>query len=352
VSNKKQNHLFYLQRLVFVFRLNKLKLCGILEKCCNWSWIKISSFHALKKYNLNIPETQVHAFHLFDSQERHIKKFLYVKNLGNGIGVYIPIILATNLLLFCFFFVNYIWRNDLINEIFGITCSCVANYFFLVGSFVNYLIFIIWILLLWFDNVTFENNNGYHNIKVNKDYRVGFLLFLASEVMFFFSIFWAFFHFSIGSGLDLGYMWPPIGIDTISYLNLPLFNTSLLMTSGFFVTWSHNGLKGGNYSATLWGLLGTIFFGIMFLFCQFCEYWTSNFNINDSIFGSIFFFGTGFHGMHVFLGTVGLIYNFLKLKNSELSSLSHYSYLFTIWYWHFVDLIWILLFLLFYVWGQ
>jgi len=88
---------------------------------------------------------------------------------------------------------------------------------------------------------------GYHTSKVHQDFRIGFLLFLVSEVMFFFSIFWAFFHFSIGSSLEFGYYWPPQGIDRISYLNLPLLNTALLVMSGLFVTSSHAGLRKGDF---------------------------------------------------------------------------------------------------------
>jgi len=82
-----------------------------------------------------------------------------------------------------------------------------------------------------------------------------------------------------------------------------------------------------------------IFFGVFFLYFQIMEYSLAHFNINDSVFGSIFYFGTGFHGLHVFLGTLSLIYNFNKLINKELAGNSHLSYIFGIWYWHFVDII-------------
>jgi len=243
-----------------------------------------------KKCNINLPENQVHTFHLFDSQERHNKKFLLAKNLANGLSVSIPILLAFNLLLFCFFFVNYLWRNDLLVEIFGIIKYTPQILVWNYQNFIYYLIVIVWLIILWFDSVKFEDMRGYHNIKVNNDYRIGFILFLGSEIMFFFSVFWAFFHFSVGSNLDLGYMWPPIGINTVSYLNLPFFNTFLLITSGMFVTWSHNGIKRGLFNNAYAGLLCTIIFGILFLICQISEYLISSFNINDSVFGSIFFF--------------------------------------------------------------
>jgi heme/copper-type cytochrome/quinol oxidase subunit 3 len=116
----------------------------------------------------------------------------------------------------------------------------------------------------------------------------------------------------------------------VSYLNLPLLNTLILITSGLFVTFAHNGLRRRQYKSTLNGLLITVLLGMLFLFCQYCEYIISGFSINDSVFGSIFFFGTGFHGMHVLLGTLSLFYNIIKLLLRELSATSHYSLLFTI----------------------
>jgi cytochrome c oxidase subunit 3 len=320
-------------------------------------FIEFFSKYKNASFNLNLPKTQVHNYHLLDEQRIHQKKgvILFETNTvsNNSFSVFIPLLLSVFLCLFCLSFVNYMWHDILFFEIYGYYSECMRwNFIYSRKNSFIYLILAIWSIFLWFEHINFENREGYHTQKVNNDYKIGFTLFLISEIMFFFSVFWAFFHFSTGSNFDLGYVWPPIGIDTISFLNLPLLNTLILIVSGLFVTWSHNSLRSENYEETWLGLLITIILGVTFLLCQFCEYVISNFNINDSVFGSIFFFGTGFHGIHVFLGTISLIYNFDKLNNGELSSISHYSYLFTIWYWHFVDIIWLLLYLIFYIWGQ
>jgi cytochrome c oxidase subunit 3 len=207
------------------------------------------------------------------------------------------------------------------------------------------------ILFSWFDSIKFESLQGYHTKKVNKDYVLGFILFLISEAMFFFSIFWAFCHFTLSSSLEFAFIWPPVGIEQINYFQLPLINTMLLIVSGLFLTVSHNFLKKEDFLNTAINLVITIFLGVGFLCVQWHEYMNISFNINDSVVGSIFYFGTGFHGLHVLLGLIALIYNLLKLYNRELSKKRHYSFLFAIWYWHFVYIILIALYILFYVWG-
>ena len=303
-------------------------------------------------FNLNLPGTVKHNFHIFDEQRHHFKKQRACIGPYNGYSVYIPIFLSFSLLWFCFTFVNFIWGDLLYVEVFGHAACPYKDHLHGNRNFVFYLIFILLLLYYWFENISFESTIGYHTSKVNKDYKLGFILFLVSEIMFFFSIFWSFFHFSLSSSLDLGYIWPPVGIDPIPYLNMPLQNTTFLILSGLYVTWSHNSLKVGDRNDAIDGLICTIILGVVFLKSQYCEYVLSNFNLNDSVFGAVFFFGTGFHGMHVLLGVIGLIYNLFKLLDGTLTSFSHYSYLFVIWYWHFVDVIWILLFLVFYAWGQ
>jgi len=304
-------------------------------------------------YNLNLPSNQSHNFHLFDEQQRHAIGVKFSYNFSNGYSVMIPIMLSFTLVGFCFFFVNYIWLDDLFREVFGHPGHCGFKHH-VHGSrnFFFYLLLASWLIFAWFEHISFEQSEGYHSSKVNTDYYLAFVFFLFSEVMFFLSVFWAFLHFSLGGSLDLGYMWPPIGLDHVSYLNLPLYNTLLLITSGLCVTWSHNSLKIGDFQDASKGLFCTVVFGVTFLTTQLFEYVLTNFNINDSVFGSIFFFGTGFHGMHVLLGTIALIYHFRKLLSGKLSSHTHTGFLFTIWYWHFVDIIWLLLYFIFYIWGQ
>lgn len=310
-----------------------------------------------KLLNLNLPENQCHNFHLLEDQNLYFEEE-YSSLKKNDLfvnGTAIPFYLSTTgVFPLCFYFVNYLWSGILHSEVIGSGSNecLVGNPDFGWSNFFVYLFYSIWIIFLWFENIRFESNEGYHISKVNTDYTIGFVLFLLSEVMFFFSIFWAFFHFSLSSSLDLGYLWPPVGIETISYFNLPFLNTMILITSGFFITWAHNAIKVENYDQTYEAMLWTICLAILFLIYQWTEYSIAHFNINDSVFGSVFYFGTGFHGLHVLLGTISIIYNFEKLVCGELSKFSHISLNFAIWYWHFVDAIWLFLFVVFYVWGQ
>jgi cytochrome c oxidase subunit 3 len=211
---------------------------------------------------------------------------------------------------------------------------------------------LIFLIAMWFDSITEESIEGYHNTKVNTDYAIGFVLFLLSEIMFFFSIFWAYFHYALSSSLEFGYKWMPDGIEPIPYMNLPFFNTLVLLTSGIFITWGYNAVKVESYDEALRGLHWTFSLACVFLIYQWTEYCIARFNINDSVYGSIFYFGTGFHGLHVLLGTIAILNSIKNLEMYRLSSMEHQSLEFTVWYWHFVDIVWLLLFSVFYVWGQ
>jgi hypothetical protein len=133
------------------------------------------------KYNLILPETQAHNYHLFDEQARYLKEPKYTHRLSNGFSVLIPFLLSVVLFLFCFFFVNYMWSSTLYLEIFGFEIGCRAKHH--VHGYRNpytYVILAIWLVFLWFDQIQAESRAGYHVGKVNQDYRIGFILFLAS----------------------------------------------------------------------------------------------------------------------------------------------------------------------------
>jgi cytochrome c oxidase subunit 3 len=304
--------------------------------------------------NLNLPSNHRHNYHLLDEQTIYLnstsgfEKTFYT----SGFSAAIPFFFSTILLLFCFFFVNYLWQGTLYGEIFSDDECTIKSHIWSYRNFLLYLLLLIWYLFVWFESIKFEDLEGFHTSKVNTDYTIGFVLFLASEVMFFLSIFWAFFHFSLSSSLELGYMWPPYGIDIIEYGNLPFFNTVILVVSGLFATWAHASVKKERFDSAYLAFVWTLVLAILFIIYQWTEYSIARFNINDSVFGSVFYFGTGFHGLHVLLGTIALFYNFEKLTAGELSGSSHLSLNYAIWYWHFVDVIWIFLFLIFYVWGQ
>ena len=243
--------------------------------------------------------------------------------------------------------------------------SSLFTFQFLVGfvsylqNFINFnaLFFMFFLVSLivatWFDNIIWEATfYGYHTKKVQKGIKFGMILFITSEIMLFFSFFWAFFHSSLAPSIWINCIWPPIGIDIISYLHLPLLNTIILLSSGISLTLSHRALIfGKNLKHVIYSLELTIFLGLYFTLLQYLEYNNTFFTINDSIYGSVFYMLTGFHGFHVILGTLLLIISLLRLYSYQFFSHQHVGYECAIWYWHFVDVVWIFLYILIYYWG-
>lgn len=302
---------------------------------------------------------------------------------------------------------------------------------------------------------------GYHTEIVQSCLRLGFVLFLVSEVMFFFGFFWALFHYTLTPSIFVGGVWPPQGIvlylmaenmndqamheaniwksridilrstkhvdrknifvytrhdfehtarhfdnyklmkfhegkkflhpkvwyDNVdseiygkmlgakyfmkdclygTWTNLhvnfysrgvlvnpyriPLLNTALLLTSGFMLTVSHSYLRTETFLAAFRTLNITILYGIFFIMLQAYEYFWSCFAMNDGVYGSIFYMLTGFHGFHVIVGTIFLIVCSFRLKASHFTANNHFAFEAAAWYWHFVDVVWILLYLLLYLW--
>lgn len=282
------------------------------------------------------------------------------------------------------------------------------------------------VILAWLLMVLYESGQGYHTSVVRKGLRLGIVLFIVSEVMFFFSLFWAFFHFSLSPAFDLGHMWPPVHFDSAgasqNYFDtwgLPFTNTVLLLSSGVTITFAHHYIKENNnlYNSRRFiiYLAATVILGVTFLVCQWVEYtYGLNFRWTDNVFGSIFFITTGFHGFHVLLGTYGLLfcllralitsgstslprkmarnvfdgiiyygengfvcyvfrshiaYEFDRIKNVLVKYLTlfltgfsnlrlfkftnthHIGFEAALWYWHFVDVVWIFLFCTVYWWN-
>lgn len=151
----------------------------------------------------------------------------------------------------------------------------------------------------WFADIVIESTyEGHHTFKVQQGIRLGMCLFIVSEIMFFFSFFWAFFHCSLSPAIAIGFIWPPLGIITLDPFSLPLLNTIILLSSGVTITCAHRAIIVGERNATTNGLISTIFYGIVFTFIQIYEYNVAPFSINDGIWGSLFFMLTGFHGFH------------------------------------------------------
>ena len=215
------------------------------------------------------------------------------------------------------------------------------------------LINIILIMLVWWRDVLRESTfQGHHTLKVQFGLKLGFILFIVSEIMFFISWFWAFFHSSLAPVVQIGSVWPPLGIECINPFHVPLLNTIVLLSSGVSVTWSHHSICEGKYDETVLSLILTILLGLDFTVLQALEYLTASFFISDSVYGSVFYMTTGFHGFHVICGTIFLIVCFFRIINNQLTPTRHISYEFAIWYWHFVDVVWLFVYSLIYCWGS
>jgi cytochrome c oxidase subunit 3 len=214
-------------------------------------------------------------------------------------------------------------------------------------------IFFLFALYNWFQDVNREGVQlGLHTSATRKNLRTGMVLFIVSEVMFFVSFFWAFFHSSLAPAMEIGFIWPPKGIQVIDPFRLPLLNTIILLSSGVSVTAAHLAVvnnsslhKGG------FAFFVTIIYGLFFTFCQIYEYRHATFNISDGIYGSVFYLATGFHGFHVIIGTIFLIVCFLKFLDGQYHPSAHVSLECAVWYWHFVDVVWIFLYVSIYWWG-
>lgn len=250
---------------------------------------------------------------------------------------------------------------------------------------------------LWWRDVVREGTfEGQHTSVVQKGLRIGFILFIVSEIMFFFAFFWAFFNSSLAPGIELGCLWPPELIKPFNPWSVPLLNTLLLVLSGVTITYAHyslitksNGIpvksmmkpndnftkylnRNGNlnniklivtklnsfkdvnlysYKETKIAFLFTLFLGFLFTLCQIMEYFEAPFSISDGVYGTTFFMLTGFHGFHVIIGATFITVCFFRFLAHHFTTKHHLGFEFAAWYWHFVDVVWLFLFLILYVWG-
>ena len=217
----------------------------------------------------------------------------------------------------------------------------------------------------WWGNVIREGKAGDHTPVVQLHLRYGMILFIASEVMFFVAWFWAFFSSALfpaplevvegaanlvtdGSLLA---QWPPKGIEVLDPFGFPLLNTFILLCSGTTVTWAHHALIHGDREGLKRGLLCTILLGLLFTSIQAYEYAQAPFAFKGNIYGATFFMATGFHGAHVIIGTIFLIVCLIRANKGDFTPKQHFGFEAAAWYWHFVDVVWLFLFVSIYVWG-
>jgi len=215
------------------------------------------------------------------------------------------------------------------------------------------LLTIVMMMFAWWRDIireaTFE---GVHTSVVQKGMRLGMVLFIISEVMFFFAFFWAFFNSSISPTYDIGSVWPPKAVSAISTYTVPLANTFILLTSGLSVTWAHHSLLTKSKKHVIFSLMLTIIMAFIFLSLQRIEYISAPFGISDGAFSSCFFVTTGFHGFHVLIGTIALIVSFVRVFFNHFTDSHHFGFESAIWYWHFVDVVWLFLFISVYWWSN
>ena len=235
----------------------------------------------------------------------------------------------------------------------------------------------------WWVDVIKEARAGDHTPVVQLHLRYGMILFIASEVMFFVGWFWAWFDFALFpvalqvSGEHASVVeivqnavatFPPKGMEVLNAFELPLLNTFILLLSGTTITWAHHGLihnqRGGQLKG-LWGAIGvgendvvkkglwlTIILGLIFSSIQAYEYAHAPFVFGKSNYSSAFYMATGFHGFHVIVGTLFLMVNLLRAYQGDFTPRQHFGFEAAAWYWHFVDVVWLFLFVVVYVWGS
>ena len=203
----------------------------------------------------------------------------------------------------------------------------------------------------WRDVIREATYEGHHTKLVQLGLRYGMVLFIVSEILFFVAFFWVFFHSSLSPTVEIGTVWPPHGIEVLNPWHIPLLNTLILLLSGCSVTWSHHALLHGYRKESIIGLLITVILATIFTSLQGLEYITANFTISDGVYGSTFYMATGFHGFHVILGTLFLFICMQRIIKYHFTMSHHFGFEAAAWYWHFVDFVWLILFISIYWWG-
>ncbi|RAU22457.1 cytochrome c oxidase subunit 3 [Paramagnetospirillum kuznetsovii] len=207
-------------------------------------------------------------------------------------------------------------------------------------------------MAVWWRDVVRESRDGHsHSHEVRHGLRLGMALFIASEVMFFAGFFWAFFHSSLKVAPMVA-QWPPPGIATLETWHIPFANTLILMSSGLTLTRSHHALRADRTGRAARWLAVTILLGLVFLSLQIHEYGQALFAFTDGIYPSVFYMATGFHGFHVLIGVCFLGVCLARSLSGHFTAVRHLGFEAASWYWHFVDVVWIFLFVWVYWWGN
>lgn len=240
---------------------------------------------------------------------------------------------------------------NLINLLSTTALVIKTNYFFNKYLILTLLAVLFISIILWWRDIIRESTfQGNHTFPVFYMLKNRIILFILTEIIFFIRFFWAFSHFSLNPEFDIGNSWPPSIIKIINPYHVPLLNTIILLSSGAIVTWAHYSILTRNFKSRLVRLSISIFIGVTFTLIQAIEYKWTEYSINDRAFGSIFFITTGFHGIHVIVGSFFLIINNYRVLKNQLNNTHHFRLEAAIWYWHFVDVVWIYLYIIVYWW--
>ena len=235
--------------------------------------------------------------------------------------------------------------------------------FLVLGS-----LFAIYVMYAWWKDVAAESKAGDHTPVVDIGLRYGMIMFIMQEAMFFVGWFWMF--FELGLFHKMRARWDTAvlenapayadsmapGIHAIDPWNLPLMNTVVLLLSGTTVTWAHHAIIHNDRKGAKWGLGLTVLLGVFFTFLQGVEYLEAFHGrehgepwLSTDAYGSAFFMATGFHGLHVLIGTIFLAVMYLRLMKGGLRPEKHFGLEAAAWYWHFVDVVWLFLFAFVYI---
>lgn len=218
--------------------------------------------------------------------------------------------------------------------------------FFIFRVFMCITIFFQW----WRDIIREGEYQGFHVSQIVIMLRYRFLIFIISELFFFISFFWSYFHSIFNPPLECGRCWPPQGVTPFEPYGIPIINSFILVSSGMTVTVSHHLILMGEDKWRKCFIFYTVFLGIVFTILQRLEYYYATFSISDSVYGSLFFLITGFHGIHVIVGSLFLIYCYYRMNEKHFLPYHHVGFEAASWYWHFVDVVWLFLYIIVYWW--
>jgi len=230
----------------------------------------------------------------------------------------------------------------------GVQAFYTSSYYLLLLSTVGIML----LVSQWWRDVRREATIlGLHSRVVELGIRWGIVLFICSEIFFFVSFFWSFFYARLSPNVEVGRSWPPLGIQAFNPLGVPLLNRIVLLVSGVRVTWSHHSVLAIQHQEAKLSLMLTVVLGYYFTFLQGLEYWEAPFSFRDGSYGRLFFIATGFHGLHVIVGSKFLLVRLMRITKGAFRHGHHTGFEVAAWYWHFVDVVWLFLYLWIYIWG-